>query len=306
MEAGGLKIAYGNIRRTASQVRGHADEAKNIGSKANADNTSRDLEDNSGGGGWSEVINALRQGLPDIAGDLFKNLPATIARILTDIAEVLENFAAKLKAADDSSTITPSTDATKVTPLTDGTPNPELDSARKMSGQDPPLGRKVYNELSPKAKDLVRKLKQDDGVLDIKPGEVNTRHLAELTKASGTEYGIIQGLDGDLKLIQGDELHTSVPDDLYAQGYRFAVHSHPEDRIPGDFTEIDRQRGLRNSMESDLSSRANGQSTHIEAVVNRLGQVTYFDHTGILSLNGEPMASGPINYLGFVVPFKKR
>jgi hypothetical protein len=68
MEADGLKTAYGNIRRTASQVRGHADEAEDIGNKANADNTSRDLEDNSGGGGWSEVINALRQGLLDIAG----------------------------------------------------------------------------------------------------------------------------------------------------------------------------------------------------------------------------------------------
>lgn len=100
MEAQSLTIAYGAVRDAARQIRGHAAETEEIGNRAHAENVGRDIEDHSGGGGWSEVINALRQGLLDIAGDLFRQLPATIARTLRDIAETLEKFAARLKVAD--------------------------------------------------------------------------------------------------------------------------------------------------------------------------------------------------------------
>lgn len=250
---------------------------------------SRDLEDGSGDGGWGEVIGALRQGLLDIAVDLFKGLSAAIARVLRAVAGTLERYISRLRGADGSPGI-----------------GLRADAVREMSSREPSMDPRAYKKLSPKARHLARKLAEGGGVLDVRPGEVHTRHLAEMTRGFEREYAIIQGPGGDLKLIRGDEYQTVIPTGLFDRGYRFVVYSHPEDRIPGDFTELDKIRGRRNSMEGDLSGRARGQSTHIEAVVNKHGQVTYFDHTGILSLGGEPMENGPVNYLGFVVPFRQR
>lgn len=178
-----------------------------------------------------------------------------------------------------------------------------LDDTRQMATETPAMGWKRYNELSSKSRSLTRALDRD-GVVDIGPGEVGTKHLAELTRGYGGEVAIVQGPSGDLKLIRGTATSTKIPDGLAQQGYRFTVHTHPEDRIPGELTELDKARGLRSSMEFDLASRANGTATHIEAVVNRLGDITYFDHTGILPTSGGSLPGGPINHLGFAVPIK--
>lgn len=165
------------------------------------------------------------------------------------------------------------------------------------------MGWKAFGELSPKGKSLVRAL-EENPVVDIKPGELGTKHMAELTRYFKGEVGVLQGPKGDLKLVLGEETRTTIPADLREQGYKFAVHTHPEDRIPGELTEMDRLRGLRNSMEKDLEMRRNSGDTHIEAVVNRRGDVTYFDHTGILSAPNGPLPGGPINPLGFIVPVR--
>lgn len=178
-----------------------------------------------------------------------------------------------------------------------------LDDTRQMATETPAMGWKSYNELSPKSRSLARALDRDT-VADIGPGEVRTKHLAELTRGYNGEVAVVQGPSGDLKLIRGTAISTKIPDDLAQQGYRFTIHTHPEDRIPGELTDLDKARGLRSSMEFDLASRANGTATHIEAVVNRLGDITYFDHTGILPAIDGPLAGGPINHLGFAVPIK--
>jgi len=179
------------------------------------------------------------------------------------------------------------------------------DATRQMSAEEPKMGWKSYGPLSPKAKSLSRALDRG-GVVDIKPGEVGTSHLAELTRGYEGEVGIVQGPDGDLKLIRGKERAVRIPDDLTARGYKFVVHTHPEDRVPGELTEIDKMRGVRNTMTYDLEQRASGAHTHIEAVVNRHGDVTHFDHTGILSTSSSSMPGGPVNERGFVVPVKGR
>jgi hypothetical protein len=178
-----------------------------------------------------------------------------------------------------------------------------LDDTRQMATETPSMGWKSYNELSPKSKSLARALDRD-GTVDIGPGEVSTKNLAELTRGYNGEVAVIQGPSGDLRLIRGSATSTKIPDDLARQGYTFTVHTHPEDRVPGEYTDLDRARGLRNSMQYDLASRANGAATHIEAVINRLGDVTHFDHTGILSTTQGSLPGGPINHLGFVVPVR--
>jgi hypothetical protein len=48
--------------------------------------------------------------------------------------------------------------------------------------------------------------------------------------------------------------------------------------------------------------RADGSDTHVEAVVNQRGDITYFDHTGILPTSGGTFPGGPVNSRGFIVP----
>lgn len=174
---------------------------------------------------------------------------------------------------------------------------------REMSTKEPSQGWSAYKDLSPKAKSLSRKI-DENGVVDIKPGEVNTGHLAELTKSSGTEYGVLQGPSGDLKLIQGEPTRTRIPPDLRSQGYDFVLHTHPEYTKPGVLTDLDKAMGKPNSMTKDLLARADGSATHTEAVVNLQGDVTYFNHDGILDdpPAGTQLPGSPINSRGFVVP----
>jgi hypothetical protein len=240
--------------------------------------------------------NSVAQALPDAAkqaGRFVSDTASRVARCLTahavteaDITNDLERIAKR-----------PPNIALRL----GGGVRATLDAARAMSSKVPTMGWKAFRELTPKARNLTRALEQD-GVKDIRPGEVGTTHLAELTRYTRGEVAVVQGPAGDLKLIKGQPTITTIPDELLAKGYRFTVHTHPEDRIPGEHTDLDRARGIRNSMTGDLTARANGTARHIEAVVNRKGEVTYFDHTGILSLGGTSLPGGPINHLGFVVP----
>jgi hypothetical protein len=165
MEADGLKIAYGNIRRTASKIRGHADDAEDLGNKAQTENTSRDLEDSSGGSGWSEVINALKQGLLDVAGDLFKSLPGTIARVLRDIAAALENLLSKIMGADRALTADTPKGAPITIPLAEETPRSEPTPSGTDGGKPSPeqdcgiLDEKLKDAVKERYKEIV----VDDG-----------------------------------------------------------------------------------------------------------------------------------------------
>jgi hypothetical protein len=155
-----------------------------------------------------------------------------------------------------------------------------------------------FRELSPKAKQLVKALQ--DGHTGIRPGEVGISHLSELQKFQGVEHAIVQGPAGDLRLFKGTVRSSRIPDDLAERGYKFTVHTHPEDRIPGPPTDLERMRNIANSMRFDLDSKL---STHLEAVISRDGNVRFFDHNGIRELpQGTYPEGGPINSQGFVVP----
>lgn len=110
METQGIKVAYDKIHGAAQDMHANADEVERAGRSAQTENTSRNLEDNRGAAGWAEVVNALRQGLLDIAVDLFKNLPATIAKVIRDLANTLESLANRLRVADDGSAPAPVAD----------------------------------------------------------------------------------------------------------------------------------------------------------------------------------------------------
>ncbi|MET9223818.1 putative T7SS-secreted protein [Streptomyces sp. NPDC088197] len=160
-----------------------------------------------------------------------------------------------------------------------------------------PGGTIPFRDLSPKAKQLVKAL--EDGHIQIRPAEVNVTHLAELQKFAGVEHAIVQGPGGELRLFRGTEIGSSIPKDLRGRGYKFTVHTHPEDRIPGPPTDIERARGMRNSMQFDLDNKA---SRHVEAVVSRDGNVTFFDHNGIIDVpQGQYPPGGPMNDRGYVV-----
>jgi hypothetical protein len=94
---------------------------------------------------------------------------------------------------------------------------------RKMATEIPGKGWRIYNELSPKSKSLVRALEKDR-VVDLRPGEVGTKHLGGLTRYFDGEVGVIQGPAGDLKLLAGEATSTKIPSELSQQGYKFAVH----------------------------------------------------------------------------------
>jgi hypothetical protein len=160
-----------------------------------------------------------------------------------------------------------------------------------------PGGTIPFRDLSPKAKQLVKALQ--DGHIEIRPGEVNVQHLAELQKFAGVEHAIVQGPGGELRLFRGTDVGSSIPGDLRGKGYKFTVHTHPEDRIPGPPTDIERAQGMRNSMQFDLDNK---MSKHLEAVVSRDGNVTFFDNNGIRELpQGVYPPGGPMNDRGYVV-----
>ncbi|APB01535.1 hypothetical protein [Nocardia seriolae] len=161
-------------------------------------------------------------------------------------------------------------------------------------------GQISFDELSPKAKHLVNALAEAEHI-PLRPGEVNADHLTELQKFSGYEHGIVQNKDGDLRLFRGKRTTSKIPEDL--AGYRFILHTHPEDRLPGPPSEHERRLGFNtDSMRTDVDNK---KSSHIEAVVSRDGQVRFFTNEGVLDLPpGEYPRGGPLNDRGHVVPVK--
>ncbi|MET8422574.1 ADP-ribosyltransferase [Nocardia sp. NPDC004860] len=158
----------------------------------------------------------------------------------------------------------------------------------------------TFDELSPKAKHLVNSLAEAE-YIPLRPGEVNVGHLTELQQFSGVEHAIVQNAKGDLRLFRGEQSRSRIPDDLRGE-YRFVLHTHPEDRLPGPPSEeeLRLRRTTTNSMRQDLQSKF---TPHIEAVVSRDGQVRFFTNKGLLDVPpGEYPAGGPFNDRGFVVP----
>ncbi|MFC9966115.1 hypothetical protein ACFVH4_17955 [Nocardia ignorata] len=163
-----------------------------------------------------------------------------------------------------------------------------------------PGGEIAFGELSPKAKQLANALATNESV-PIRPGEVSISHLAELQKFADNEHAVIQNADGELRLFRGGRVRTVIPPSL-ASTYKFILHTHPEDRLPGPPSPEERR--LRpdcvNSMHQDLRNK---RTPHVEAVVSRDGQVRFFDNEGVFDLPpGHYPRGGPINDRGYVVP----
>lgn len=159
-------------------------------------------------------------------------------------------------------------------------------------------GTVPYRALSPKGRQLARAL--TNGPVRITPNEVNISHMAELQQFHGVEHAVVQNSAGEMRLFQGDEVTTIVPKELRDEGYKFTVHTHPEDRIPGPPDELEAARGMKNSMTRDLENK---HSPHMEAVISRDGNVRFFDNNGVLDLpQGTYPPGGPISDRGGIVP----
>jgi hypothetical protein len=106
IECQSLRISYASLRQTASSLRGQVGETEADGSAAYAENSTRNLDDDSGvggdgdGGGWAAVMQALEQALSDLAGDLFHLLPSCIARVFTDEATAADDYATGMQQVD--------------------------------------------------------------------------------------------------------------------------------------------------------------------------------------------------------------
>lgn len=124
--------------------------------------------------------------------------------------------------------------------------------------------------------------------------------MAELQKFHGVEHAVVQNPAGELRLFQGTEYTTRVPDELADDGYKFIAHTHPEDRIPGPPDELEAARNTRNSMTRDLDNK---MSPHMEVVISRDGNLRFFDNNGVLELpQGTYPPGGPISDRGGLVP----
>ncbi|ATL29712.1 putative T7SS-secreted protein [Streptomyces formicae] len=155
-----------------------------------------------------------------------------------------------------------------------------------------------YRALSPKARQLARDLTR--GPVRISPNEVSITHMADLQKFHGVEHAVAQNPAGEMRLFQGDEVTTIIPKELRDEGYKFTVHTHPEDRIPGPPDDMEAARNIRNSMNRDLDNK---RTPHMEAVISRDGNVRFFDNNGVLDLpQGTYPPNGPIGERGGIVP----
>ncbi|WP_405768982.1 putative T7SS-secreted protein [Streptomyces sp. NBC_01538] len=155
-----------------------------------------------------------------------------------------------------------------------------------------------YRALSPKAKQLARDLSQ--GPVRIRPNEVHVSHMAELQKFHGVEHAVVQNSVGEMRLFQGEEVTTIIPRELRDEGYKFTVHTHPEDRIPGPPDELEAARGTKNSMSRDLDNK---RTPHTEVVISRDGNLRFFDNHGVLDLpQGAYPPGGPVSERGGIIP----
>ncbi len=108
-EVGALKMSYSAVRGAASAIRGQSTQTEETGEAAYAENASRDMEDDSeggdddgDGGGWAAVLQAVEQGLLDVAQVIFKSISEAIAKIQSDTASVLSRFTTELEDTDKS------------------------------------------------------------------------------------------------------------------------------------------------------------------------------------------------------------
>ena len=122
-----LKISYDSLREAGASMRGQATQTEETGNAAYSENAGRELEGSSEGGDgdgdggqWAAVMRAVEQALLDIAGDLFKSLPAVICRAQEDDAAAIENAATAFGRTD--------------TELADEAPHPETAGAIQVSG----------------------------------------------------------------------------------------------------------------------------------------------------------------------------
>ncbi|KAB8162524.1 hypothetical protein FH609_022395 [Streptomyces sp. 3MP-14] len=160
-----------------------------------------------------------------------------------------------------------------------------------------PGGQIPFRALSPKARQLARDL-QLHGHIPIRTAEVNVSHMAELQRFAGREHAIIQNPAGQLRLFQGTDVTSAIPRDLREQGYDFIAHTHPEDRLPGPPNEMERLRGIGDSMTRDLAYK---RSDHVEVVISRDDQLRFFDGNGLIDPGVIP-PNAPVNDRGFIVP----
>jgi RHS repeat-associated protein len=104
MEIQSLKMSYNIISEAASTVRGHSTETDSVGDTAYRENLSRDIEDNRGHGyhaALAAAIQAVEQGLRDIARTVFQVISEAIAKAQAFISRALDDFSARIEAEDE-------------------------------------------------------------------------------------------------------------------------------------------------------------------------------------------------------------
>ena len=104
MEILTLKMSYNLVSEAASTVRGHSSETDSVGETAYRTNLNRDIEDNRGSGyhaGLAMAIQAVEQGLRDIARAVFQAVSAAFAKAQAFISQALDDFSARIEAEDE-------------------------------------------------------------------------------------------------------------------------------------------------------------------------------------------------------------
>jgi YD repeat-containing protein len=104
MEIQSLRMSYSIIREAASTVRGHSSETDGIGAMAYRTNLNREIEDSRGSGyhaALAVAIQAVEQGLRDVARTVFQAVSEAIAKAQAFISQALDDFAARMEAEDE-------------------------------------------------------------------------------------------------------------------------------------------------------------------------------------------------------------
>ena len=109
MEVQSLKISYDRLQRTADSVHGDATRTEETGERTYRENVSRNIEDSSEGGDdggdggrFAAVVQAVEQGLLDVAVDLFRSLPTAIFKSQSETSGILMKAVDDLKGKDDN------------------------------------------------------------------------------------------------------------------------------------------------------------------------------------------------------------
>jgi RHS repeat-associated protein len=99
-----LRVSYDLISEAAGAIGGHSGETDSLGETAYRTNVNRDIEDNRGGGyhaALAAAIQAVEQGLRDIARAVFQAVSEAIAQEQAFIGQALDDFSARIEAADE-------------------------------------------------------------------------------------------------------------------------------------------------------------------------------------------------------------